>query len=107
MYLSSETLTSIIRTGSTILVTLVGLVNSVIIFLSKITLLSWIIFLLTGLTLTLNLALFDLFLSSSSTVCSKVALLPLENSNQVIFSVSIHFSSDSKKHSVQLFVYSF
>ena len=38
LYFSSETLTSIIRTSQTILVELIDLVNSVIIYLSKMTL---------------------------------------------------------------------
>ena len=44
MYLSLETLTSIIRTGLPILVELIDLVNSVIIFLSQRTLLRWLTF---------------------------------------------------------------
>ena len=46
MWLSLETLMSIIRTGQRILVELRDLVNSVIIFLSQTTLLRWLTFLL-------------------------------------------------------------
>ena len=46
MFLSLETLTSIIRTSLPILVELIDLVNSVIIILSRITLLSWLTLLL-------------------------------------------------------------
>ena len=44
MFLSLKTLTSIIRTGLPILEELMDLVNSVIIFLSQMTLLSWLTF---------------------------------------------------------------
>ena len=56
--LSLETLTPIIQTGLTILVELIGLVNSAIIFLSQMTLLSWLTFLLGFLTLILTVLLF-------------------------------------------------
>ena len=46
MFLSLETLTSIIRTGLPILVELIDLVNSVIVFLSQMILLRWLTFLL-------------------------------------------------------------
>ena len=46
MFLSLATLTFIIRTGLTILVELIDLVNSVINFLSQMTLLRWLTFLL-------------------------------------------------------------
>ena len=46
MYLSLETLTSIMRTGLPIMVELIDLVNSVIIFLSQTMLLRWLTFLL-------------------------------------------------------------
>ena len=45
IFLSLETLTSIIRTGLPILVELIDLVNSVIIFLSQMTLPRWLTFL--------------------------------------------------------------
>ena len=61
MCLSLETLTSIIRTGSPILVELIDLVNSVIIFLSQMTLLKWLTFLLGSLTVTLTVLLFWIY----------------------------------------------
>ena len=42
-------------------------------------------------------ALFDLFLSSDACICSPMALPPLENSNHVVVSVSIGFSSYSQR----------
>ena len=56
--LSLETLTSIIRTGLPILVELIDLVNSVIIFLSQMTLLRWLTFLLGSQTVILIVLLF-------------------------------------------------
>ena len=58
MFLSLETLTSIIRTGLPILVELINLVNSVIIFLSELTLLRWLTFLLGSQTVILIVLLF-------------------------------------------------
>ena len=58
MCLSLETLTSIIRTGSPILVELINLVNSVIIFQSQMTLLRWLTFLLGSQTVILIVLLF-------------------------------------------------
>ena len=46
MFLSLDTLTSIIKTGSPILVELIDLVNFVIVFLSQMILLRWLTFLL-------------------------------------------------------------
>ena len=62
MCLSLETLTSIIRTDSPILVELIDLVNSVIIFLSQMTLLRWLTFLLGSLTVILTVLLFSIYL---------------------------------------------
>ena len=53
MCLSLTSLTSTIKIGWPILVELIGLVNSVIIFLSQTTLLRWLTFLLGSLTVTL------------------------------------------------------
>ena len=58
MFLSLETLTPIIRTGLPILVELVELVNSVIIFLSQMTLLRWLAFLLASRIVILTVLLF-------------------------------------------------
>ena len=62
MFLSLETLTSIIRTGLPILVELIDLVNSVIIFLSQMTLLRWLTFLLGSQTVILIVLLFWIYL---------------------------------------------
>ena len=58
MFFSLETLTSIIRTGLSILVELMDLVNSVIMFLSQMTLLRWLTFLLESQTMILIVLLF-------------------------------------------------
>ena len=58
MFFSLETLTSIIRTGLPILVELMDLVNSVIMFLSQMTLLRWLTFLLESQTMILIVLLF-------------------------------------------------
>ena len=61
MQLSLETLTSIITTGIPILVELVDLVNSVIIFLSQMTLLRWLTFLLGPQTVILIVLHFSIY----------------------------------------------
>ena len=61
MFLSLETLTSMIRTGLPILVELIDLVNSVIIFLSQMTLLRWLTFLLGSQTVILIVLLFWIY----------------------------------------------
>ena len=61
IFLSLETLTSIIRTGLPILVELIDLVNSVIIFLSQMTLLRWLTFLLGFQTVILIVLLFWIY----------------------------------------------
>ena len=67
---SLETLTFVIRTGQPIPVELIDLLSSVIIFLSKINLLSWLTFLLRSLSLTHSAALLDLFFPSDAGICS-------------------------------------
>ena len=42
-------------------------------------------------------ALLDLFLSSDASICSRMALPPLGNSDHVVFSVSIDFPSNSQR----------
>ena len=61
MRLSLETLTSVIRTGLPILVELMDLVNSVIIFLSQTTLLTWLTFLVASQTVVLAFLLFWIY----------------------------------------------
>ena len=61
MCLSVETLTSVIRTGSPIMVELVDQVNFAIIFLSQMTLLRWLTLLLGFLTVILIFLLFWIY----------------------------------------------
>ena len=61
MFLSLETLTSIIRTGLSIVVELIHLVNCVIIFVSQMTLLSWLTFLLGSQAVILKVVLFWIY----------------------------------------------
>ena len=66
-----ETLTSTIRTGLPILAELIDLVNSVIIFLSRMTLPRWLTFLLTFRTVILIVLLFWIyFFFSDASICS-------------------------------------
>ena len=58
MFLSLETLMSIVRIGLSILVELINLVNSIITFLSRMTLLRWLTFLLGSQTVILIVLLF-------------------------------------------------
>ena len=81
IFLSLETS---IRTGLTILVGLIDLVNSVIIFLFQMTILRWLTFL-------------DLFISSDASICSTMAFPPLGNSDHVVVSVSIDFPTNSQQ----------
>ena len=75
MCLSLETLTPIIRTGSPILVGLIDLLNSVIIFLSQMTLLVNFPTQIPNYN-SHSPALLDLFISDTS-ICSTMALPPL------------------------------
>ena len=98
--LSLETLTPIITTGSYILVKLIQLVNSVIIFLSQITLLKWLTFLLGSLTVTLTVLLFWIYLFILIPVFVLQLLTlhsPLGNANHVVLSVSNDFLTNSKR----------
>ena len=61
MFLPLETSTFIIRTGSHILVELIDLVNSVIIFLSQMTLLRWLTFQPRSLIVTFTIMLFWIY----------------------------------------------
>ena len=70
-----------------------GLVNSTIIFLSQMTLLRWLTFLLRSQTDSHSPALLDFFLSSDASICSAMAFPPLGNSDHVVVSVSIEFAS--------------
>ena len=96
MFLFLETLTSIIRTGLPILVELIDLMNSVIIFLTQMTLLRELTFLIRSQTDSHSLALLDLFISSDTSICSTMAFPPLGNSDHVV-SVSIDFPTNSQQ----------
>ena len=95
MFLSLESLTFIIRNDLPILVELINLLNAVTIS--------------NDLTQMVNFptwipdcdshspALLDFFLSSDASICSTMAFPPLGNSDHVVVSVSIDFSSNSQQ----------
>ena len=98
MFLSLETLTSIIRTGLPILVELIDLVNSVIIFLSQMTLLRWLTFLRGSQTVILIVLLFwNYFFLLMLVFVLQWLFLPTGNSDHVVVSVSIDFPSNSQR----------
>ena len=78
---------------------LIDLVNSVIIFLSQMTLLKWLAFLLGSQTVILMDSLLDLFLTSDASICSTMTFPPLGNSDPVVVSVSINFPSNCQPDS--------
>ena len=88
---------SIIKTGLTILVELIHLVNSVIIFLSQMTLLRWLTLLLGSQSVILIVLLFSPALSSDASICSTMAFRLLGKSDHVVFSVSVDFPSSSQQ----------
>ena len=96
MILSLENLTTIIGTGLHILVELIDLVNFVVIFLSQMTLLRWLTFLLRFQTDSHSPVVLDLFISSGASICFTMAFPPLQNSDHVVVSVSIDFPSNSQ-----------
>ena len=96
MLLPLETLTSIIRTGLTILVELINLMNCVIICLSQMTLLRWLPFQLRSQSVILVVLLFWIYLFLDASICSTMAFPPLGNSDHVVVSVSIDFPSYSQ-----------
>ena len=97
MILSLENLTTIIGTGLHILVELIDLVNFVVIFLSQMTLLRWLTFLLRFQTDSHSPVVLDLFISSGASICFTMAFPPLQNSDHVVVSVSIDFPSNSQR----------
>ena len=99
MCLSLETLTSIIRTGSPILMELINLVNSVIIFLSQMNLLRWLTFLLGSQTVILIVLLFWISFFLDASICSTMAFPLFGNSDHLLVSVSIDFPSNSQRDS--------
>ena len=84
----------IIRTGLAILVELIDLVNSIIIFLSQITLLKWLTLLIGSQTV---MVLLFFILTSYASICSTMPFPPLGNSDHVFVSVSIDFPSNSQQ----------
>ena len=97
MCLSLETLTSIIGTGSPILVELIDLVNSAITFLSKMTLLKWLTFLNGYLTVIFTALLFWIYLFLMTLVFDLEWLSLLGNSDHVVVSISTDFPINSKQ----------
>ena len=97
MFLSLETLTSIIKTGLPFLVEPIDIVNSVIIFLSQMTLLRWLTFLLGSQTVILIVLLFWIYFFLLMLVSVLQWLFPrLGNSDHVVISVSMVFPSNQQ-----------
>ena len=74
---------------------MIDMVNFIITFLSLMTLLRWLIFLLGSLTVNLIVLLF--WTSSDASICSTMAFPSLENSDHVVVSVSTDFPLNSKQ----------
>ena len=91
MCLSLETLTSIIRTGLSILVELIFLVNSVIIFLSQATLLRWLIFFTDPRLWYSHSCSLHVFLSSDASICSTMAFPNWEILIMLLSQFSLNF----------------
>ena len=92
MFLSLDTLASIIRTGLPMLVELIHLVNSndliqMVNFSTRIPDCD-----------SHSPAFLDLFLSSDASICSTMVFPPLGNSDHVAVSVSIDFPSNSQRY---------
>ena len=102
MFLSLETLTPIVRTGLPILMEQINLVNSAINYLKLQKISNYLTQMVNFPTQIPDCdshspALLDLFLSSDTSICSKMDFPPLENSDHVVVSVSIDFSSNSQR----------
>ena len=98
MFLSLETLMSIISTGLPILVELIDLVNSVIIFQISNDLTQMVNFPTWILDCDSHSpALLDFFLSFDTSICSTMAFPPLANSDHNVVSVSIDFPTNSQQ----------
>ena len=100
MFVSLETLTSIIRTGLPSLVELIDLVNSAVIFVSQMTLLRWLIFLLGFQTDSHSPALLDFFPSSDASFCFTMAFPSLGNSDMLLskFLLTFHQIHNGMSH---------
>ena len=76
----------------------IDLLNYVITFLSQMTLLRWLTFLLVSLTVNLTVLLFlHVFIYSDASICSILAFSPLGNSDHVFVSIFIDFPINSKQ----------
>ena len=97
IFLSLDTLASIIRTALPILVELIDLVNSVTIFHSQLTLLRWLTFLLASQTDSHSPTLLDLILSPDASICFTMAFPPFGNFDHNVVSISIDFPTNSQQ----------
>ena len=98
IFLSLETLTSIIRTCLPILEELIKLVKSVINFLSQMTFFRWLTFLIGSQTVILLFLLFWIsFFFFDAIICSTMAFPPLGISGHVTVAVSTYFPSNSQR----------
>ena len=96
MHLFFETSTSIIKTGSSVLLELIDLVNYY--DFSQTTLHRWLTSLVRSVAVTQTVLLSWIYVFLLTLVFGfLVAFLLLRNSNYVVFSVSIDFPSNSKK----------
>ena len=73
------------------------LANSVTISLSQMTLLRWLTFLRESQSVILIVLLFWTYFFLAASICSTMAFPPLGNAENVVVSVSIDFSSNSKR----------
>ena len=97
LFLSFETLTSIIRTGLPILVELIRPGEHCYNFSISNDLTQMVNFPTRIPDCSHSPPLLDLFLSSDPTICSAMAFPPLGNSDHVVVSVSIDFPSNSER----------
>ena len=93
LFLSSETLTSIISTGLHIQVELIDLVNSV----NSNDLTQMVNFPTQIQDCDFHSPFLDLVLSSDASICSTTAFPPLGNSDHVVVSFSVDFPSNSQR----------
>ena len=99
IFLSLESLTPITRTGLSILVELIDLVNSAIIFLSQMILLRWLTLLLGSQTVIVIVLLYWIFfISSNSSIRFTMVFPPLGNSDHVVVLVPFDFPWHSQRN---------
>ena len=77
---------------------MVNLVNSLTTYLSQVTLLRWLTFPLGSQPVILSPSLLDFFLSSDTSISSRIAFSLLGNYDHVAVSVSIDFPSYSQPY---------